>query len=530
MTNWFSIGSLLEVFVFTLVLLCYYAAKHTPCYVLVFVFIGWSLAFGIIAILPYDVYLAIESPQDPSSQTHMWFVWESLYWAVQILCWCILPVIQEYEMAGEFSFGPRIRMAIFRHVRVFIAAGAVGVALVVYLSIEGTLSPSQLPAILVALSNTWGLFLTLVLLGYGLIAVPRELWAGGDLSQELRYLQFKAAVLHEEVNETQFQLNEVVKVANAAQVRCPADPIVSGHVSVIVEKCPLDLLEHHKTMQTHNTRDASEALGDMSEKRLINLHMELKTALGDYHRSRCQWDTLKTTAFQLEDVINNKYNPERRILSPLWPGRGGRCGRLLEVSEWYWHTRVKPSLSRCMAVLCWGLSLLVVLGESTLFLDQPVGLLPLLFQTDHGNTATQALCAVPLVYILTCADFALFKLKLTGFYGLYGHNQTDPSNLAWSAYFLARISAPLCYNFLLFIKVKGTMFCEVMGVIDLVPVLGQNFTLYFPLVLIVFCAMNLFKVYSKLMGLVGLSQFNFVSIFEEGRVEEGANLIAGGKE
>jgi hypothetical protein len=62
----------------------------------------------------------------------------------------------------------------------------------------------------------------------------------------------------------------------------------------------------------------------------------------------------------------------------------------------------------------------------------------------------------PIVFLAGSAYYALFSLKLNGFYGLYGHNNTDPSNLAWSAYFLARMSAPLSYNFLLLIKVEGT--------------------------------------------------------------------------
>ena len=528
MPNWFSISAVFAVLVFTVVLMLFYASKRTPYYVYVSVFVGWFLAFSIVAILPYDVYLSLKPSSDSVSDSKhsLWVVWELLYWSVQIICWCVLPVIQEYEMGGEFRFGPRLRWAIFRHVRVFLAAGVVGIALIVYLSIEDDLSLTQLPAILVALSNTWGLFLTMVLLGYGLVTVPRELWADGDLAKELKYLQYKATVLHEDVTEAQFQLNEVVKVANAANFRNSTDKDTAHCVSIIIEKCPLDLLEHHKAMGTHNSRDAAETLGDMSESRLIALHTELKTALNDYHRSQCQWERLKETAFALEDILNCQSSPDRRICSPLW---SPPHFPLLSHLQWFWFTRLKPFLSRLFSLFFLVISLLVVLGEATLFIDKPISLIPLMFRFDVGNFQTQLLCAIPLLYILFCADYALFKLKLAGFYGLYGHNQTDPSNLAWNAYFLARISAPLCYNFLLFIKVKGTMFCTVMGVIDLVPVLGENFTLYFPLTLVLFCAMNLFNVYSKLMSWVGLSQFKFVEIFDEGKVGEGANLLASGE-
>jgi len=62
---------------------------------------------------------------------------------------------------------------------------------------------------------------------------------------------------------------------------------------------------------------------------------------------------------------------------------------------------------------------------------------------------------------------------------------------------MARLTAPLCYNFLMFIKVTHSEFFVVMKIIDVVPILGNVFTTFFPLLLIVFCSLNFFKVYSR---------------------------------
>lgn len=117
--------------------------------------------------------------------------------------------------------------------------------------------------------------------------------------------------------------------------------------------------------------------------------------------------------------------------------------------------------------------------------------------------------------------FALFNLRLSGLYGLYPNNQTDPSNLVWSAQFMARITAPLCYNFLMFIKVTNTQFYVVMGIIDMVPILGTQFTMFFPLMLIIFCLLNIFKVYSKFMASLGMSQFGFADKYRDDKIIEG---------
>lgn len=55
--NWFTISALVLVFFITIYLIYHYASKRTPLYVYFFVFVGWFLAFAIVALLPYDIYL-----------------------------------------------------------------------------------------------------------------------------------------------------------------------------------------------------------------------------------------------------------------------------------------------------------------------------------------------------------------------------------------------------------------------------------------------------------------------------------------
>ena len=57
MISVFSILAVIAVFAFSIRLLYNYAAKRTPILVCFLVFVAWSMAFGIVALLPYDVYL-----------------------------------------------------------------------------------------------------------------------------------------------------------------------------------------------------------------------------------------------------------------------------------------------------------------------------------------------------------------------------------------------------------------------------------------------------------------------------------------
>jgi hypothetical protein len=53
-------------------------------------------------------------------------------------------------------------------------AGAVGLLVIVVY--EKTLALSDLPALGMALSNTFGLSAGILLMGYGLVEIPREMW------------------------------------------------------------------------------------------------------------------------------------------------------------------------------------------------------------------------------------------------------------------------------------------------------------------------------------------------------------------
>ena len=172
------------------------------------------------------------------------------------------------------------------------------------------------------------------------------------------------------------------------------------------------------------------------------------------------------------------------------------------------------------------LSLAVVVGESTLFIDQTVSVFPLIFQYQYGEVETQLLCLVPLLYIVFSTYVPLFQLKLQGRSGLYSNNHTDPANLIWSACFMARLIPALSFNFLLLVKVKDTQFSTVMKVVNLVPIIGLGFAEFFPLLLILFCMLNAFDIHTKLMNCIGLPQFSFTETLDPQRIVEGQTLLA----
>lgn len=64
----------------------------------------------------------------------------------------------------------------------------------------------------VTASNTWGLFLLVLLLGYGLVEVPRTVWNSSKRGYMLARTQFKIAKLSTEKSEAEEALEDVLEV------------------------------------------------------------------------------------------------------------------------------------------------------------------------------------------------------------------------------------------------------------------------------------------------------------------------------
>ncbi len=75
------------------------------------------------------------------------------------------------------------------------------------------------------------------------------------------------------------------------------------------------------------------------------------------------------------------------------------------------------------------------------------------------------------------------------------------------------------------IKIHECAFNQVLGDINLVPVLGQKFADYFPFFILVLFAFNYFDVYAKMLKCFGLNAYQFSEDYEFKTIENGRNLV-----
>lgn len=104
----------------------------------------------------------------------------------------------------------RFRSAVRHNIIYQLIVGSVAlIGLVFLIHNQGT---SNLRAYIMALSNSWGLILVVIFMGYGMVDVPRRLWHKGDTARELRRIAFKASVVKDKCQDTEDEVLNVAKV------------------------------------------------------------------------------------------------------------------------------------------------------------------------------------------------------------------------------------------------------------------------------------------------------------------------------
>ncbi len=88
----------------------------------------------------------------------------------------------------------RMKDAIRQNVISSLIAIVAGFIYFVYMIATSGLSPSQVVSFLMALGNTYGVLIIIVLMGHGLVGVPKRLWQLSNNSRELDRLYMSVSL------------------------------------------------------------------------------------------------------------------------------------------------------------------------------------------------------------------------------------------------------------------------------------------------------------------------------------------------
>lgn len=150
------------------------------------------------------------------------------------------------------------------------------------------------------------------------------------------------------------------------------------------------------------------------------------------------------------------------------------------------------------------LSIILFLGEMSSFIPTLEKANVLIYIDEARSAVSYTLNTLFLLYMTYIITHSVFEMNVFGVFSLHKRHSTAGSMLFMSVN-LARISYPLCYNYLQITGMPPIAFLDFFGDIHI----GDEHVYIFPILLISFGVFNLLNIYDRLMGCLGLGRFAF---------------------
>jgi hypothetical protein len=233
------------------------------------------------------------------------FFWSWSYWSTFILGWAIVPTIQGYEDAGDFTVKERLKTSIRMNLLFYEIVGAIGFFGLVLLIIVRHDWGGAILGFAMACSNTFGLVTGAFLLGFGLSEIPRNIWKNADWTRRQKILSHIVAKI-------------AVKLDNAHREYCNAITVVQATSNQMSKRDPvrpyMDIIDNMLAQMLKDDpffKPSGGKLGendmdyDTDEKTMAALRRRLRKAHEEYYRFKSEYTTYAMEALELEDTIRN---------------------------------------------------------------------------------------------------------------------------------------------------------------------------------------------------------------------------------
>lgn len=461
-------------------------------------------------------------------------LWRVVYWTSQCLTWLIMPMMQSYSKAGDFTVKGKLKSALIDNAIYYGSYLFICGILLIYIALQpGSLDGPKIKAIASSASNTWGLFLLILLLGYALVEVPRNLWNNSKKNYTLTYSYFKVAKLSTDKCEAEETVDDILDSLAAVSTSVgPGHPLYP-HVETIVQKLPIQLRDRLSSRAPPD-RNPSPSL-----KSLVNLHKKTIKALHVLQRTETQWSLMLSRIFHLEDAASSVRAPDRRF-THTFPSPRSRLHRLLypPAIEWYWECFLKMYFLKTMAVITCILSVAVVWSEVTFFSKKPVlsvfANIVNAAKLNYNYSVILTVSTLVIGYMFYCAYSTVLKIRLLNLYYLAPHHQTNEYSLIFSGMMACRLTPAMCLNFLGLVhmdshvikeRVLETYYTQIMGHMDLLGIIAEGFNIYFPMLVVLLCLATYLSLGSRLLSLCGFQQFVGDDDLTTDLVDEGREIV-----
>ncbi|XP_027205526.2 G-protein coupled receptor-associated protein LMBRD2B [Dermatophagoides pteronyssinus] len=472
-------------------------------------------------------------------------LWKFIYWSSQLLTWIILPIFQSYSMSGEFTVWKKIESSLKENLKYYCLFGFLFLIFLFYYATKQRLTMESLKIFCISASNTFGLFLLLILLSYGLVDIPRNFLKNYQCNHQykLNYLYFRIGKINEEKYETNCQLEDLLDELRAYYVKISKENgyhYLMNKLQIIIDKCP----ESFRNELNESSIDLDLNF-ELNEKRLVSLNSKINKAMQTSHRTEVQYQMLIKQAIHLEEIIKELNDDENSSLKA-----SSSLNNVSRIERWlirnvpnvefllqHKHIIVYKIFFLVFGYLFALFSISIVWSEFTFSIKSiPISIFALIINLiDYNYFWIELFSMLSIAYLSCCCYYTIFKIRIFNYYYLSKHQQTDEYSLIFSGMLLCRLASPLCLNFLSLIHFDShvstesieeeTSFTQIMGHLDTISYISDYIFIYLPLFMSVFCVAILFKLDMKLFSYFGFGQYSLFDEISQEYLLEGEKLV-----
>lgn len=485
----------------------YFAGPDVPRHILFTVGYTWFCSLSFIILVPADIWTAM-SDHDKGGIS---FFWSWSYWSTFLLTWAVVPILQGYEDAGDFTVKERLKTSIHVNLVFYLIVGAVAFCGLILLILLHRNWGGGIMGFAMACSNTFGLVTGAFLLGFGLSEIPKGIWINADYSTRQKVLSHKVARMAVKLDDAHQDLSNAIVVAQATSKQMSKRDPLRPYMNII-DKMLADMLTEDPSFKPQGGRLGENDMDyDNDEKSMATLRRQLRIARGEYYRYKSEYMNFVTEALELEDTIKNYELRDAtgwRYTSSFRPERPGKLGSCLDTIELVWRCILRKQLKKLSAIILGCLTAAILLAEATILPNGvDFSLFSILINAVETNEVfVQVAGFIPLMYMCVCTYYSLFKIGMLTFYSLTP-SQTNAVSLLMICSQVARYAPPISYNFLNLIhlpKDATTIFERRMGKIDdAVPFFGQGFNKIYPLIMVVYTILIASNFFDRVMSYFG---------------------------
>jgi hypothetical protein len=514
--------SLLSICGLVLLLLRYYLPlRTTPAYVVVPVFLAIALPASIVVLLPID--LASSAGLDTTdgargvwlNDTVVYKAWRIVYWLTFALTWAILPMLGEYCDSGYREPRARLQYALRSNGRYWLIVLGCSIVGSVYLIWLNGFAMDTFKSLVMALAYSWGLILGIYLMGHGLVAFPRSLFRYASVSERLKRIQSQAPKVHDRLTEALEKLDQYEHaVVQLRQRKDGAAREFQEWIDELAEKGSLP--ENRAGVVRHMSTTTVPPV--ITERYLADLTRKLKRARHAKCRFENEWDHVVRKAVRTQAILDSKASkslefPAAALSTPRGPL--DRIALLTPFTRYHLHVHIIPALTYTSWALAILASISIVWSECVREAQDVGGpkLSIIGWTVVHRHSSgrssvgfnSQIIAAAWLCYMCICAFYSLTEVKIWGNRALVRRN-TYQESATWYGLQVAKLTVPLSYNFLTMTDKniwKGTMFYKFLGRLIVLSPLGEGFSAFFPIFILVPVFATAFGLYGKIRNICG---------------------------